>query len=415
MNFTEICKLPQEQLKARLEVELQNRGYTTVNEDGFLYAEGTVPVMLTAHMDTVHHDNCTIVCISEDGNVIMSPQGIGGDDRCGIYMALKILEAHRCSVLFTEDEEIGCVGARKFCKTDYKPAALNYIIEFDRKNGNDAVFYSCDNPEFTKFCTDGTGFEEASGSCSDISHIAPHLGVAAVNFSCGYYNPHTCHEYVKINEMERNIQRAIELIAKPCEKFEYIEKKYTYTSKYSGYTKLSDYYDYDGGSYRWSYKGYDDKDDKPAKAKSYDVSSIYDQIDMEAYYKQIYGLGEEPDWEMIDQKEVMSLEPGMHYLEDSQGNTYEVDDDYQYYIDKDGKVYYGGGLYPLAYLLDARALDISGQPVKYDEYLNNRVILVSYEDWEKVMNYYEKLVEMDGELFTDYAEDFVLDLESLVY
>ena len=119
MNIIEICKLPQDKLKERLFVELQNLGYSPVNEDGYIYAEGTHPVLLMAHMDTVHHDNCTIVCVSEDGKYIMSPQGIGGDDRCGIYMILQIVKDVHCSVIFTEDEEIGCVGARKFCKSSY--------------------------------------------------------------------------------------------------------------------------------------------------------------------------------------------------------------------------------------------------------------------------------------------------------
>ena len=51
MNIIEICKLPQDKLKERLFVELQNLGYSPVNEDGYIYAEGTHPVLLMAHMD----------------------------------------------------------------------------------------------------------------------------------------------------------------------------------------------------------------------------------------------------------------------------------------------------------------------------------------------------------------------------
>ena len=225
MNIIEICKLPQDKLKERLFVELQNLGYSPVNEDGYIYAEGTHPVLLMAHMDTVHHDNCTIVCVSEDGKYIMSPQGIGGDDRCGIYMILQIVKDVHCSVIFTEDEEIGCVGARKFCKSSYVPEKLNYIIEFDRKSGNDAVFYDCDNDEFEKFITNpDVGFKSAWGSCSDISHVAPHLKVAAVNLSSGYYSPHTQHEYINLEEVENNIKRAMVLINTDTPRYEYIEK-----------------------------------------------------------------------------------------------------------------------------------------------------------------------------------------------
>lgn len=249
MNFTEICKASQKELKEKLESELIALGYSPQNEDGFLYAEGTVPVLLLAHMDTVHKDNCTIICKSENGDYIMSPQGIGGDDRCGIFMVLEIIKEIKCSVLFTEDEEKGCIGAHKFCKSDIKPD-VNYCIEFDRKGKDDAVFYSCDNKEFETFITDEKiGFKTANGSCSDISHVAPYLGVAAVNLSCGYYNAHTQHEYVKLSEMYRNIQRAKEIIRKDCGKFEYVEKVYTYTKNSSLYGRYYDFYDYDYSKY----------------------------------------------------------------------------------------------------------------------------------------------------------------------
>jgi len=265
ISLAECCTKTQEKLKAFLKAELIERGYSPIDQDGFLFAEGELPVMLTAHMDTVHHDNCTIVCTSPDGKYWMSPQGIGGDDRCGIFAIMKIIETHKCSVLFTEDEETGCVGAKKYAdfakknpdKTEYVPKNLNYIIEIDRKNADDAVFYSCDNPDFEKFVTEDTGFKTAHGSCSDISYVAPALGVAAVNFSSGYYNPHQISEYINLAELNENIRRIKAIIDKPSEKFEYIEKKTVYSS-YSGgyYGKKHNYDDYDYYNYFRGY-GYD--------------------------------------------------------------------------------------------------------------------------------------------------------------
>lgn len=241
MKITEIVKFDQSGLKQCLTTELKSRGYNPVEADGFVYAAGDVPVMLVAHMDTVHHDRCTIVCQSDDGRYLMSPQGIGGDDRCGIYMVLRVLDKLKCHVLFTEDEEHGCVGAGKFAAGDIKPD-LKYIVEFDRKGDDDCVFYQCDNPDFAKF-VEGFGFTTASGSCSDISKVAPALGVAAVNLSSGYYNPHTTSEFIDMKIVERNIDKAIKMISTESDKFEYIEKKYTYA----------------GASYGRSYGGwYDD-------------------------------------------------------------------------------------------------------------------------------------------------------------
>ena len=245
-EFEKICKLKQMDLKLYVFSKLIEFGYDVISEDGFVYAKGTEPVMLLAHMDTVHKVPVEKIQYFTDSSRILSPQGIGGDDRCGIYMILEIIKEHKCSVLFTEDEEIGCVGARKFVKTDYvNNLGANYMIEFDRKGKNDAVFYSCDNKDFTKFITNGTGLIKSYGSCSDISQIAPASKIAAVNLSCGYYQAHTVNEYVVFEEMYNIIKTAKEIIQKECTvPFEYIEEvKYNYKAS-NRYSEYDDYYGY---------------------------------------------------------------------------------------------------------------------------------------------------------------------------
>ena len=95
---------------------------------------------------------------SDDGRYLMSPQGIGGDDRCGVYMILQIINEVRCHVLFCEDEETGGNGARAFAGSGIQ-MDVNYIVEMDRRGNNDAVFYDCSNPEFTEFVC-AFGFQE---------------------------------------------------------------------------------------------------------------------------------------------------------------------------------------------------------------------------------------------------------------
>ena len=106
-TLKEILRMTQKQLKSYLDSVLQESGYRTVNRKGFLYAPGDVPVLLVAHLDTVHAQRPEIICFSEDGRFIMSPQGIGGDDRCGVFMILQIIREAKCHVLFCEDEETG--------------------------------------------------------------------------------------------------------------------------------------------------------------------------------------------------------------------------------------------------------------------------------------------------------------------
>ena len=232
-EFVKICKLEQKQLKNYLAMFLYEVGYEEVTlDDGFIYAKGSIPFCLTAHMDTVHQDvvKTTYEFNKEGDYIISSSQGIGGDDRCGIYMITELLKkGYKPYVVFCEDEEIGCVGSKKFCKTKFVDEIgeyCKYIIELDRANNNDAVFYDCDNEEFEKFITENTGYKTAIGSCSDISYLCPATKIAGVNLSCGYYNPHTLGEYVNMTEMQRTQDTVEKLLNTECVQYEYIERAY---------------------------------------------------------------------------------------------------------------------------------------------------------------------------------------------
>ena len=224
-EFEKICRMSQKSLKNHVKQKLVKTHGEIVSGDGFVFTQGKFPVLLMAHLDTVHKSLPTMVEYDTEQNIISSPNGIGGDDRCGVYMIFKILKKYNCSVLFCEDEEIGCVGAGKFIKTELaKELDFNYIIEFDRANANDAVFYQCANDEFEKFITKEF-YKTAFGSFSDICEVAPFIGCAAVNLSCGYYRAHTTSEYVVISEMERSIQEACKILERTTEndKFNYVE------------------------------------------------------------------------------------------------------------------------------------------------------------------------------------------------
>lgn len=272
-EFVKICKLPQKQLKNYLNMFLYEVGYDcVVTGDGFLYAKGYIPFCLTAHMDTVHKETVsTVYELEQMGDYILSsPQGIGGDDRCGIYMIMNILrKGFKPYIVFCEDEEIGCVGSHKFCKTNLieQLKECKYIIELDRANAKDAVFYDCDNPDFTEFITNTTGYTKEWGSCSDISYLCPSSGVAGVNLSCGYYNAHTLGEYVSMEEMA-NTQKVVEkLLNTECVAYEYMERKsYNY---YGGY--YGGYYGkYNSSSYdrEWLNEWYDSKTYNSTKTKN---------------------------------------------------------------------------------------------------------------------------------------------------
>lgn len=253
-DFEKICKMSQAGLKNYVKQKLQKTHHTVLSRDGYVYAQGKFPVLLMAHMDTVHEKLPDLIVYSKKNNKVSSPNGIGGDDRCGVYMILKVLEKFNCSVLFCEDEEIGCVGARKFAESELaRELEFNYIIEFDRANANDAVFYECANDEFEAFITKEF-YKTNFGSYSDICEVAPALGCSAVNLSCGYYKQHTKEEYVILSEMERSIKEACKILERTTEadKFEYVEAPSRYGSLYS-FNNYADSYSYEDVKYDYGY------------------------------------------------------------------------------------------------------------------------------------------------------------------
>ena len=221
------CLQPQMALKEMLDDELQTMGREVINEDGFIYSPGSHPVLLIAHTDTVHKELPTDIYIdtsdpdSPQGD-LRSEHGVGGDDRAGCLIIMELIKTLDCHVLFCEDEEIHRVGAGKFCKTDIRPD-VQFIVEFDRRDRDHAVFYGCHNEGFIKFVT-SFGYIEEVGSYSDISDIAPHLDIAAVNLSTGYYNAHRPYEYIRIHEVGEIIEQAIPLITDVSKRFTYENK-----------------------------------------------------------------------------------------------------------------------------------------------------------------------------------------------
>ena len=247
-----IYKKTEMELKAYVAEELVKQYRSVTVGDGYVFAKGDFPVLLVAHLDTVHKTTPKSFVYSLNGDVISSPQGIGGDDRNGVFSVLEVSKRYNCSVLFCEQEEVGGIGADKFTDTELaKSLEFNYIIEFDRKGSNDAVFYDCDNPEFTEFITKNF-YKEAFGSFSDICTLAPYFGCAAVNLSCGYYKAHTLDEYVVVSEMINSINAACDILARTTDedKFEYIEaihyyEHYRHSNRWDGWYDSYGYDDYD--------------------------------------------------------------------------------------------------------------------------------------------------------------------------
>lgn len=179
----------------------------------YILCEGELPIMLVAHLDTVFLNPPRNIYFDQELQVMWSPQGLGADDRAGIFSILKIIKkGYKPSICFCTDEEKGSNGAA-FLVQDYPkcPFELKYIIELDRQGSNDCVFYSCSNDAFEAY-VESFGFVTDWGTFSDISEICPKWKIAGVNLSIGYYNEHSIGETLHFNQMYATINRVMKML-----------------------------------------------------------------------------------------------------------------------------------------------------------------------------------------------------------
>lgn len=220
-TFLSLCTYhDQHRLKDALSLELYryyNYVYDTL--DGFLFVPPkNCNVLLVAHLDTVHDDPVKNIYEMNTGKDthIWSSEGIGGDDRCGIWLILRLLRETniRPGIVFCEDEEIGALGASAFAKwfkeTPYAEK-ITYALEFDRGGKEEAVFYNCINSQFEAEILSSTGYTKEFGTYSDISRICPAINRAGVNLTCGYYYEHTDFHYVSKKEMDQSFGVMVKL------------------------------------------------------------------------------------------------------------------------------------------------------------------------------------------------------------
>lgn len=220
--------------------------------------------IVVAHTDNVLH-GARVPVMSLDGKRIFGGNGvgIGFDDKAGIICAIEIWKRmHKKGVrfIFTADEEVGGLGASHVPAEKIQDAA--YIVEMDRRGGNDVI----DVSGYTRLCNkefleiwETLGFKSATGTFTDLNELkekAPEVNM--VNISCGYYNPHTNGEYLEIEEFEYNVDRIFEMISNHKDKIvDDTPPEPKKTDMYGKYGSGSTTYDWD----RYYNRYYDECDE----------------------------------------------------------------------------------------------------------------------------------------------------------
>jgi tripeptide aminopeptidase len=203
-----------------------------VDEYGNVYAtKGKADYFpcVVAHIDTVHpvtefsvvEDNYMLSAVKPDG----SPTGIGGDNKAGVFVCLELFERFdNIKAAFFVSEEVGCLGSYlsdpKFFEN------VGYAIQFDAPFNNwvshysdgvklfstadeffkklDPIFETC-LPEYT---IDKLGYHPYT----DVSALKSLYDFSCLNYSVGYYNMHSIHEYVSINDVDLCLNTAVKII-----------------------------------------------------------------------------------------------------------------------------------------------------------------------------------------------------------
>ena len=221
-RLEEILMMPEPELQTFLITELSGLDYSINcghDEDKnilYIYAIkcSSLPVLLIAHTDTVHDHPPKEIYYDDINGSLLSPTGLGADDRAGVFAILELIKKHECDVLFTSFEEKGSQGAKQFLIDYDKNPRYKMLVQLDNPGENGAMFYDNQAEDFQDFIL-SFGFVRAYGKSSDIKFIAPQWNVNAVNLSVGYYHAHKKYEKLNLKHLEQTITKVEQLLSKP--------------------------------------------------------------------------------------------------------------------------------------------------------------------------------------------------------
>lgn len=214
--------------------------------------------LVCSHYDTVRRTPLSGYKIKED--IITSIEGpLGGDDRCGVAIALSLMQAGvLANYAFFDEEEYGAGGSGDFLiETPWIAKESSCYIGLDRRGHKDAAVYNYRSNKLLDIV--GThGFKEVSGSMTDVSVIEESFPKATVNLSVGFNHEHTSNETIHIDIVMNTLQ-AMKEIVDMCtsvyfddlETFKDCDHYYDYL-RYDRYDQYGDGYD--------PYGDYHDKD-----------------------------------------------------------------------------------------------------------------------------------------------------------
>ena len=175
--------------------------------------EADIYPCMVAHTDTVHDiEEGYKVYLGGDKifgfNILTGNQmGVGGDDKVGLWVTLKLLDKFpEMKAVFFADEEIGCIGSHNADLEFFNN--VGFVLQCDRKGNSDFVnningsqifgetFKEAISPTLKKF-----KYKITNGGSTDVGALRKKLPICMANMSCGYYNPHRDNEYISLKDV----------------------------------------------------------------------------------------------------------------------------------------------------------------------------------------------------------------------
>lgn len=207
--------------------------YITKGEAGVGYPT------LACHLDQVqklHSEDFEVR--QEDGTLYgwseanLQREGLGADDKNGIYICLRCLEeCPRLKVFMAVGEEKGCIGSNLADMSFFADSL--YVLEPDCKGGEEVHTtlkeIPCASDKFIEALQlEANGYTLTDGKGSDIFTLTLNgIGVSCANIPAGYHLPHKDDEYTLLSELEHTYQFVRQFVIREHRRFPHVYKSYT--------------------------------------------------------------------------------------------------------------------------------------------------------------------------------------------
>lgn len=236
-------------------------------------AEGEFYPCVTSHMDTVQEKAKPYVlagaelplrtrrCKSNTSDevrheIFVEGQGIGADDKLGVYISLQLMKkTDKIKAAFFVEEEIGMQGSKELDKDFFNDVA--YVIGWDSPDIIRGAWNCSGTQLFSKDFYENhlrdiikdwgfSGSDLHREPFTDVIQIREKTGITCMNFGNGGYAAHSATEYLVIEHVDHAVGMGIDLINRLGNKQQFKDTK-SYTKTAAGVTRVYSTSDEDDG------------------------------------------------------------------------------------------------------------------------------------------------------------------------